>query len=86
MRDFVIDTETYSPWNNFDKKEVPTDCNDITFINKTDGVVFINTYPLDPNDSYVSTGNENENNKTRFNISNGTSTTGSLYVLRKRFI
>lgn len=86
MKQFVIDTETYSPYNNFDRKTVISDCNDITFINATDGVVAVNNFPIAINGVLSSSGNENEINKTKFNITNISSSTGALYVLRKRYI
>jgi hypothetical protein len=86
MRNFVIDTETYSPWNNFDRKDIPSECNDITFINNTDGVIAINNFPIAINGVLSSSGNQEEMNKTKYNITNISSTSGALYVLRKRFI
>lgn len=86
MREFVIDTETYSPYNNFDRKTVISDCNDITFINATDGVIAINNFPIAINGVLSSSGNEGEINKTKYNITNISSSTGALYVLRKRYI
>lgn len=65
---------------------IHANCNAITFINNSTSltdVAYINNVPIQPNQSLSIEGNENEVDKTVYNISFGTSTTATLIVLQK---
>jgi hypothetical protein len=86
MRKFTYDFETYFPAVNDDRKNIETQCNDITFYNNTDGTILINNLPLATGEQLILTGNEGELNVSKFQLSNSTATTGTLYVVRKRYL
>ena len=79
MRNITYDFETFFP-------AVPEDRKNITFINNTDGTILLNNLPLATGEQLILTGNENEFNVSKFQLSNSTATTGTLYVIRKRYI
>lgn len=86
MRNTIYDFETFFPAVSEDRKNIETQCNDITFINNTDGTILLNNLPLATGEQLILTGNEGELNVTKFQLSNSTATTGILYVVRKRYI
>ena len=86
MRNITYDFETFFPAVPEDRKNIETQCNDITFINNTDGTILLNNLPLATGEQLILTGNENEFNVSKFQLSNSTATTGTLYVIRKRYI
>jgi hypothetical protein len=86
MKKIIYDFETFFPAVPEDRKNIETQCNDITFINNTDGTILINNLPLATGEQLILTGNEGEFNVSKFQLSNSTATTGILYVVRKRYI
>lgn len=86
MKRITYDFETFFPAVTEDRKNIETQCNDITFINNTDGTILLNNLPLATGEQLILTGNEGELNVSKFQLSNSTATTGILYVIRKRYI
>lgn len=82
----VHDTDVFYPAVAEDRKNIEANCNEITFVNKTDGDVLVNNFTLSSGDTLVYGGNNFEYIRTKFQIINSTATSGSLYVLRKRYI
>ena len=62
---------------------IPSNCNAITFMNNGLVDAKINTMPLLAGQSLSINGNENEMDATEYNIDFGTSTTGSIWVIKK---
>ena len=83
---FTYDFEAYQPYNSRSKSNIESECADITFINSTDGEVFINNFLLAINGTLVLGANQNELNVSKFQLTNSTSTTGNVYVIRKRYL
>jgi hypothetical protein len=86
MKKIIYDFETFFPAVPEDRKNIETQCNDITFVNNTDGIILINNLPLASGDQLILTGNEGELNVSKFQLGNSTATTGTLFVIRKRYI
>lgn len=86
MKKILYDFDTYFPAVAEDRKNIETQCNDITFYNNTDGTILINNLPIATGEQLILTGNEGEINISKFQISNSTATTGTLYVIRKRYL
>jgi hypothetical protein len=82
----VHDFDTFFPAVDEDRKNIEGDCNEITFINNTDGVITINNFNMNPSDVLILGGNSFETVKTKFQISNSTATSGVLNVIRKRYL
>ena len=86
MRNIINDFDTYFPAVDQDRKNIESQCNDITFYNNTDGTILINNLPLTTGEQLILTGNEGEFNTTKFQLVNSTATNGVLYVIRKRYL
>ena len=86
MRNTIYDFETFFPAVSEDRKNIETQCNDITFYNTTDGTILINNLPIASGEQLILNGNEGELNVSKFQLTNSTATTGVLYVVRKRYI
>ena len=86
MQKVTYDFETYFPAIDQDRKNIESQCNDMTFYNNTDGTILINNLPLASGEQLILTGNEREFNVSKFQLSNSTATTGILYVVRKRYL
>lgn len=86
MKKTTYDFETFFPAVPEDRKNIESQCNDITFYNNTDGTILINNLPLLTTEQLILTGNEGEFNVSKFQLTNSTATTGVLYVVRKRFL
>lgn len=82
----TYDFETYFPAVDSDRKNIESQCNEMTFYNKTDGTININNLPLATGEQLILTGNEMEFNVSKFQLSNVSATTGILYVIRKRYL
>jgi hypothetical protein len=82
----VYDFDTFFPAVSEDRKNIESQCNDITFYNNTDGTITINNLPLETGEQLILNGNEGEFNVTKFQLVNVSSTTGTLYVVRKRYL
>jgi hypothetical protein len=82
----VYDFDTYFPAVTEDRKNIESQCNDITFYNNTDGTILINNLPITSGEQLILTGNEFEFNVSKFQLTNSTATTGTLYVVRKRYL
>lgn len=86
MKNVINDFDTYFPAVDQDRKNIESQCNDITFYNNTDGTILINNLPIATGEQLILTGNEGEFNTTKFQLVNSTATTGVLYVIRKRYL
>ena len=86
MKKIIYDFETFFPAVDNDRKNIETQCNDVTFYNNTDGTILINNLPLATGEQLILAGNEGEFNVSKFQLSNSTATTGILYVIRKRYL
>jgi hypothetical protein len=86
MTKVTYDFETYFPAEAQDRKNIETQCNDITFFNNSDGTILLNNLPLAAGEQLILTGNEGELNVSKFQLTNSTATTGTLYVVRKRYL
>jgi hypothetical protein len=86
MKKIIYDFDTYFPAVSEDRKNIETQCNDVTFYNNTDGTILINNLPIATGEQLILTGNEGEFNVSKFQLSNSTATTGTLYVIRKRYL
>jgi hypothetical protein len=86
MTKVTYDFETYFPAEPQDRKNIETQCNDITFFNNSDGIILLNNLPLAAGEQLILTGNEGELNVSKFQLTNSTATTGTLYVVRKRYL
>jgi hypothetical protein len=86
MKKIIYDFDTYFPATSEDRKNIEAQCNDITFINNTDGTILINNLPLATGEQLILTGNEGEFNVSKFQLSNLTAGNGTLYVIRKRYL
>lgn len=82
----IHDTDVFFPAVAEDRKNIESNCNEITFVNKTDGDVQVNNFTLSSGDSLIYGGNSFEMIKTKFQIVNLTATTGAFYALRKRYL
>lgn len=82
----VHDFDVFYPAIDGDRKNIEGDCNEITFVNKTDGTVLLNNFELLTGDTLILGGNSFEVVKTKFQITNVSATTGSLNVIRKRYL
>lgn len=63
--------------------EVKSDCNQLTVINIGTATAVLNGIEIAPGDQYVSTGNENEVNVTRYRLSFTGGGTEQCMVIRK---
>lgn len=86
MKKIIYDFDTFYPQVSEDRKNIESQCNDMTFYNNTDGTILINNLPLLSGEQLILTGNENELNVSKFQLNNSTATTGVLYVIRKRYL
>lgn len=82
----VHDFDVFYPYIDQDRKNVESNCNEITFINQTDGSVQVNNFTIATGAQLVLGGNSFEIIKTKFQITNISATTGSFSVLRKRYL
>ena len=82
----VHDFDTYFPAIDQDRKNIEGDCNELTFVNNTDGNVTINNFNLAVGDVLILGGNSFEIVKTKFQIQNVSATSGVLNVIRKRYL
>lgn len=82
----VHDFDVFFPYIDQDRKNVESNCNEITFINQTDGSVQVNNFTIATGAQLVLGGNSFELIKTKFQIANISATTGSFSVLRKRYL
>ena len=81
MRSYKTELQVYT------ERELDVDsfCNDIIFYNSAAATVFVNGFPVATNGTLSISGNENEINTTKYKLSfNGG--TGSVYVIRKKYI
>jgi len=63
--------------------ELRADCNELTVVNIGTSIAIIDGLELAAGDQYVSTGNENEVNTTRYRLSFDNSATNKVLVIRK---
>jgi len=82
----VHDFDVFFPYIDQDRKNVESNCNEITFINQTDGSVQVNNFTIATGAQLVLGGNSFELIKTKFQIANISATSGSFSVLRKRYL
>ena len=81
MKNYKTEMQTYT------EKELDVDsfCNDITFYNGALTTVYVNGFPVATTGTLRISGNEGEINTTKYKLSfNGG--TGSVYVIRKKYI
>jgi len=81
MRNYKTEMQTYT------ERELDVDsfCNDILFYNGAAATVYVNGFPVASGGTLIVTGNEGEINTTKYKLSfNGS--TGSVYVIRKKYI
>lgn len=64
-------------------QEVRSDCNQLTVINTGTATAILNGLEIAPGDQYVSPGNENELNLTRYRLSFTGIGTEQVLVIRK---
>ena len=64
-------------------QEVRSDCNQLTVINTGTATAVLNGLEIAPGDQYVSPGNENELNITRYRLSFTGIGTNQVLVIRK---
>jgi len=62
---------------------IPSKCNVITFVNNGTIDVLINFFPVTAGSSFSIAGNQNEIDTTEYYIDFGTSTAGSIWVIKK---
>jgi len=82
----IHDFDIFNPAVPEDRKNVESNCNEITFINQTDGDVQINNFTIATGATLVLGGNSFEIVRTKFQISNISATIGTLAVIRKRYL
>ena len=81
MRNYKTELQVYT------ERELDVDsfCNDIIFYNGSAATVYVNGFPVAPTGTLSISGNEGEVNTTKYKLSfNGG--TGSVYVIRKKYI
>lgn len=82
----IHDFDTYFPAVDDDRKNIEGDCNEITFINNTNGAITINNFNMNAGDTLILGGNSFETVKTKFQVANVNATIGVLNVIRKRYL
>lgn len=81
MRNFKTELQTYTE----NELDVDSFCNDIIFYNGAAATVYVNGFPVAAGGTLSISGNEGEINTTKYKLSfNGG--TGSIYVIRKKYI
>lgn len=81
MRNFKTELQTYTET----ELDVDSFCNDIIFYNGAAVTVYVNGFPVAAGGTLSISGNEGEINTTKYKLSfNGG--TGSVYVIRKKYI
>jgi len=81
MKNYKTEMQTYTE----NELDVDSFCNDITFYNGAATTVYVNGFPVAAGGTLRISGNEGEINTTKYKLSfNGG--TGSVYVIRKKYI
>jgi hypothetical protein len=79
---FVTEVQAYHSPSDID---IDSMCIDIIFYNDTAGLIFINGWPIAAGATLSISGNENEQNTTKYKVSfNGN--TGTVYVSRRKYL
>lgn len=81
MRNFKEDFQLYNI-----PSEVRSECNSITILNIGTATAIINGIQILPGDQYVSLGNEDEVNMTRYRLSFTGAGTEEVLVIRKMYM
>jgi hypothetical protein len=64
-------------------QEIPSDCNELTLINTGTSIVTLNGLVINPGGQYVSSGNQNEINRSRYKLIFATIGTNEIFLIRK---
>jgi len=78
----MINTYEYFQLYNI-PSELRADCNEITVVNIGTSTAFIDGLELAAGDQYISTGNENELNSTRYRLSFDNTGVNKVLAIRK---
>ena len=81
MNNLIDFTEYFQLYNT--PQQVRTDCNAITIINTGTATAIIDGLQLVPGGQYISPGNENEINRTNYNLRFTGAGTEEVLVIRK---
>jgi len=72
---------------NTNRNTIESNCNEITFVNRADGQVLINGFPLASGETLrIAAADLIEYNTTKFMFQNDTATIGFIYVFRKLLV
>ncbi len=84
MLKYTTETQAYASDGN--NNLVDSQCSDILFYNDTNGIVYINSFPVASGGVYkIDSNNPNEMNITKYQISFSGST-GTVFVTRKKYL
>jgi len=64
-------------------QEIPSDCNELTLINTGTSIVTLNGLTINPGGQYVSSGNQNEINRSRYKLIFAPGGTNEIFLIRK---
>lgn len=64
-------------------REIPAECNQLTLINTGTSVVSLNGLLINPGGQYISTGNQYEENETRYQVKFTTPGNNEIFLIRK---
>lgn len=78
MQNFIEEFQTYTSVS-----EVRTNCNSITVVNTGTAIAVLEGLEIAPGDQYISLGNEQEFNSTRYRLSFTGGGTEQVVVIRK---
>jgi hypothetical protein len=78
MQNFIEEFQTYTAVS-----EVRTNCNSITVVNTGTAIAVLEGLEIGPGDQYISLGNEQEFNSTRYRLSFTGGGTEQVVVIRK---
>lgn len=76
-------TEYFQLYNQ--PQEIRANCNQLTVINIGTSVAILEGLEIQPGDQYISPGNENEFNETRYRISFNNTGTNIVLAIRKTY-
>lgn len=74
-------TEYFQLYNS--PQELRSDCNSLTVINLGTSIAILEGLEISPGDQYISPGNENELNQTRYRLSFDNTGTNKVLTIRK---
>lgn len=76
-------TEYFQLYNQ--PQEIRANCNQLTVINIGTSIAILEGLEIQPGDQYISPGNENEFNETRYRISFNNTGTNIVLAIRKTY-